>query len=182
MDENFSKYSTEDGITADDTLIIANLIKKKKIKDPEKLNKLAKNNPNEFIEEVKKTAEKGRKEDQELKEKVEILLTRFERMFPKSELPETEPESKFEETAVNRNKLEIPLAIISLSFLSFLLWTFERIFDIDLSSVLNNYFLIKLLLQIMLITSALALIKREKKFWWSTFIGFIIAIFTLIKK
>lgn len=190
LDKNFSLYSAENEITADDTLVVASMIAKKKISNPETLNETAKSNPKEFINDVKNLAEEGRKEDKEIKERVEEFISKFE------EVIKLEKESKLNETRETENKeVEIPestnevksesnmaLIIVSVLFLSFLLWSFEKLFDITSLSELSNWSLIKWIGQLTIILGAAAIKTKNKAFWLGGFVSLILAVIMLLKK
>lgn len=174
LDENFGKFSGNGQITADDTLVVANLIAKKKIDSPEYLVKLAKKDGGKFIKEVKSLAEKGREEEQNLHQKVNQLLEKFEESFNKKEELKVEPSSTSKSS-------EYIIAGLSLALISFILWTFDIILDLNLKSNINNYSLVRILVQVLLISSGIAIVTKNKSFWLGGLISLIIAIVLLMK-
>jgi len=139
LDNNFNRYGAGN-ITADDTLMVASMIAKKKIAEPENLNKLAKSNPENFIQSVKVYAEQGREEEKELKEKLVKVLNSFEAIvnLKREEkidkentiiLQEQNLESKISELKDDnyrlKQKFKNALIIGIIIILSIFLWTFD---------------------------------------------------------
>ncbi len=182
LDNNFSRYNKEHEISADDTLVIANLIAKKRIDHPDDLNKLARKEPDEFIEKVKNLAENGRKEDRELQEHIDDILNKVEEMF---EAQKSQPQKEIiiednVQTSINKSG-KFALASILILFLSFVLWTFDYTFNVGLLEELKNYYLVKVSIQLIIIFGVIAIVWKKRAFWYGGFISLLILIIMLLK-
>jgi hypothetical protein len=183
LDQNFSLYSGENEITADDTLVVASMISKKKIKQPEKLSELAKSNPKEFINSVKNLAEEGRKEDKEIRERVEEFISKFSEVIKLEKESRTSQNSPAEEIHVlSEKRSNLFSIVVSVAFLSFILWSFEKLFDITYFTEFQNWTLAKGVIQLTLILGGAAIKTKNKAFWLSGFISLIIAVIMLLKQ
>ncbi|TRX01379.1 hypothetical protein [Flavobacterium gawalongense] len=190
LDENFNTYGGTE-ITADDTVMVAAMIAKKKILKPEDLNRLAHQNSENFISKVKEYANQGRNEEKEMKEKLEKIFQHLESSFTKQQEKKTDLSSiKVEETNLsevvkdeklekNNRRLKIALLIICVIFVSFFWWTLEIIFGLE---QYKNYYLIKILVQLLLITISLLFFHKEyRSAWITTSIALLIAIMNFSK-
>lgn len=205
LDDNFNAYGGQN-ITADDTIMVASMIAKKKIAKPEELNKVALQNPDNFIATVKEYADKGRKEEKELTDKLEKVLERLEVVFQKHQ--EEKKEKNEKEITVEQNLVptseinNLPIAdtekdqlkrvnkvyrliliTIGISTLSALWWTLEKIFTLPIFASHLNLILIKVLGQVLIATLTLGIFKKDHKpAWITTSIALFIAIITCLKK
>jgi len=190
LDENFNTYGGTE-ITADDTVMVAAMIAKKKILKPEDLNRLAHQNSESFISKVKEYANQGRNEEKEMKEKLEKVLQHLESSFTKQQEKKTDISLiKVEETNIsevvkdeklekNNRMLKIALIVISVIFASFFWWTFELIFGLI---QYDNFYLIKILMQLLIITITLIFFHKEyRPAWITTSIALFIAIINFLK-
>lgn len=196
LDENFNSYAGS-SITADDTVMVASMIASKKINKPEELNKIALKNPDSFISKVKEFADEGRKEEKELKEKIDKLIQHLEESYKKEKeekkevlieqktqvVPEkskVDPDKELLEKA-NR-KLKNSLVFTILIFISIMWWSFDHLLSIPYLISQTNYILIKIVGQLLLITLTLAIFMKEyKPAWITTSVAFIIAFVMLFK-
>lgn len=200
LDENFNSYGGAT-ITADDTVMVASMIANKKINRPDELNKIALQNPENFISKVKEFAEEGRKEEREIKEKLDRILSRLEEAFKKqqeekkeekkevkTEIPppvvieviKEDPEKQILETSNRRLKNILVFTIFS--FISISWWLFDHLVTIDFLTKQTNYILIKLAGQLLLVTLTLAIFRKEyRPAWITTSVAFTIAIIMLLK-
>jgi hypothetical protein len=190
LDENFNTYGGTK-ITADDTVMVAAMIAKKKILRPEELNRLANQDSESFISKVKEYANQGRKEEKEINGNLEKILFHLETSFSKQQekkedflnievveknISEIIKDEKLEKS--NR-KLKIALIIICLLFVSFFWWSLELFLGIQ---HYGNYLLIKILVQALLITLTLLFFYKEyRNTWISTSIAIFIAILNFCK-
>lgn len=198
LDENFNSYGGAT-ITADDTVMVASMIANKKINRPEELNKIALQNPDNFISKVKEFAKTGRKEEREMKEKMDKILSRLEEVYKKQqeEKKEVKSEEKVQIHIVpdppkidtekvtlqqSNRRLKNVLIVTILSFISICWWTFDHLVVIDFLTKQTNYILIKLAGQFLLVTLTLAIFKKElKPAWITTSAAFTIALIMLCK-
>lgn len=195
LDDNFNTYGGSE-ITADDTIMVAAMISKKKIDKPEELNKIALNNPDNFILKVKEYAEQGRAEEKEINEKLDKLLAKLEIVARKPKLEKKEKKENtietevIKETELNINNQHIIssnnpykklLIIVSLAFISFIWWTLDFIININFLTEPQNIIRLKLLVQIFLITVTLSIFcKKLKEVWITGSITLIIAIIAIL--
>jgi hypothetical protein len=199
LDENFNSYGGSK-ITADDTVMVASMIASKKINRPEELNKIALKNPENFISKVKEFADEGRKEERELKEKLDKLILRLEETYKKQnekkeEIKEVIVEEKppvivevFKENpqteilASSNRRLKNYLVFTVFAFISLCWWTFDHLISLPFITNQANYILIKLAGQFLLITLTLLLFMKEyRPAWITTSAAFIIALIMLFK-
>ncbi len=190
LDENFNTYGGTE-INADDTVMVAAMIAKKKILKPEDLNRLAQQNPESFISKVKEYATQGRKEEQEMKVKLEKILQHLETSFSKHqekkieiatiEVKEDNVSKDVKDNKLEKNNRNLRFALITIVilFISFLWWNFEILFGLQ---QYENYYLVKILVQLLFITIILLIFNKElRNVWITTSIALIIAILNFCK-
>ena len=185
LDENFNTYGGTE-ITADDTVMVASMIASKKIIKPEDLNREARQNSDNFIFKVKEFAEKGRKEEREMKEKLDRVLQHLEQTSTKKEtvnqtsINDAVVVSPLEIRLQKLNvRLKIALVFVVLLLFSTFWWIFEPLFDIQ---QYKNFYLIKILVQILLIALTFLVFNKQYRAAWITgSIAIIAALINCIK-
>lgn len=197
LDENFNTYGGE-AITADDTIMVAAMIAKKRIKKPEELNKVALNNPNNFISKVKEYADQGRREEKEMREKLDKILDKLditikrqqaERKQEKVEaipiphiIEEAKPDLEKGRLLSSIKNLRLALFATIMIFISMIWWTFNNLISIDFLANHPNYHLIKIAGQILLVTIGFLFFnKNYRAAWITTSVALIICIIMLTK-
>ncbi|NOT35824.1 MAG: hypothetical protein HOP11_00430 [Saprospiraceae bacterium] len=183
LDDNFNAYGGTT-ISADDTVMVAAMIAKKKISNPEELNKVAQQNPENFISKVKEYADQGRREEKEMNEKIEKMLERLVVTFKKQqevvkeiktetkvpivtvEVPK--PDTEKQSLVLSNQRLRTTLIVFVLLFLSITWWTFDHLITIDFLAQQLNYYLIKIAGQLLLTTITLALFHKSIRAAWVT--------------
>ncbi|MBS1640789.1 MAG: hypothetical protein JSR12_12120 [Bacteroidetes bacterium] len=195
LDENFNTYG-ESNISADDTVMIASMIAKKRIVNPEVLNKIATSNSSHFISEVKSYAERGRQEEKEMTDKLVKVLDKLELVIQKQQADKKEEKNlatqkvekeivevvnPIDKNLIRQNRiLKNSIVVIVLSLVSSFVWTIEKFITIP---IIPNIIIIKALIQFMLITIIFGIYKKSTRTAWiSTTVAFLIAIFMLLKK
>lgn len=181
LDNNFNTYG-DGNLTADDTVMVATLIAKKKIAKPDDLNHLASKDPSKFISKVKDYAEEGRKEEKEIKQKLNKLLEKFDTVIRKEigdkkvdvnqintvTEPTIEVDQEKNQLLKTNKQLKLILISIVLLILSFLWWNYG-FFIVDMisgTSYNENYVLISG--QLFLIAVTLAIFKKDYQGSWIT--------------
>jgi len=196
LDDNFNKFGGTE-ITADDTVMIASMIASKKIPEPEELNTLANNNPDSFIQTVKRYAERGRLEEKVIQEKLIKVLNTFEDVVKLKREEKAEKESNLIESETNyereierlkfrnatlKSNFKITIVIITVSVITIFLWTFDLMLKADNYHIIKNYLYIKLIIQGLLITFPCAIFNKQyKTAWISGTIALILGLITLLK-
>jgi hypothetical protein len=188
LDENFNAYAGST-ITADDAVMVASMIARKKINNPETLNRLASGDSDNFISAVKEYADRGRKEEKELNEKLKKIIdlafskinTRVEEKPIQQEVvgntENTVSEKEYELVLRKNLLLTRIIALAGFTLLSFLWWQFESIFNVSFIQPGARYFFYKLIGQLFMITATLALTtKTYRAAWITTSVAFLIAL------
>ena len=191
LDRNFNTYG-DGNLTADDTVMVATLIAKKKIEKPEELNILAHNDSSTFISKVKGYAEEGRKEEKEIQKKLDRLLEKLDIVVRKDienkkvqsnqPLKVSEGHSPTDQEKINlqlsNRRLKGLLIIIVLFFISFIWWTYgSNLLELGISVEFDTR-LPLILGQLLLITLTLALFEvKYKTAWITTSVAILLAFF-----
>ena len=197
LDENFNSYGGST-ITADDTVMVASMIANKRIIKPEELNKIALQNPESFISKVKEFADEGRREEKEMKEKLDKILSHLEVEFKRQQeekkelkmeipIPVVVEESKIdiekENLLKSNRRLKNLLLIIGFVFISLAWWIFDHLITVEFLASQINYVLIKIAGQLLLVTFALTIFnKHYRPAWITTSVALMIALIMLFKR
>jgi cytidylate kinase len=183
LDDNFNAYGGT-AITADDTIMVASMIAKKRIDRPEELNKIALQNPDNFISKVKDFADQGRREEKEMQEKLQKILERLDIRLQRyqekrkqlsnevsirstvTEQPKLDTEKQ--KLQISNQRLRTGLIAAALIIVSMIWWAFDHLFPVPHLLQQPNYFLLKVVGQLLLITLTAALFFRTYRASWIT--------------
>lgn len=172
------------------------MIARKKIIEPDELNKLANKNSLSFIQSVKAYADEGRQEEKIIEEKLIAVLNNFEHLVKLKQEEKAVKETKAIESETNyekeieklkednkilKEKFKRTTIISVIVIISIVWWAFDYFSSTNYYHI-KNYVFIKIVIQGMLITLSCAIFtKQNRTSWISGTIAFFIALITLIK-
>jgi hypothetical protein len=198
LDDNFNAYGGT-AITADDTIMVAAMIAKKRIDRPDELNKIALQSPDSFISKVKDFADQGRREEKEMQEKLQKILERLDTIFDRqqkekkqstiethvttsvSEQPK--PDAEKQELQISNQRLRARLIAAAVIIVSMIWWAFDHLIAMPLLSQQPNYHHLKVVGQLLIITLTSAIFfKTYRASWITTTVALTICLVMLCKR
>lgn len=195
LDDNFNAYGGTT-ITADDTIMVASMIAKKRITKPEELNKVALQSPDNFISKVKDFADQGRREEKEMKEKLDKILERLDITFNRQQeerkqeivappviVEEPKPDIAIQSLESANKNLRIALFATIVIFVSIIWWSFDHLVSIEFLVNHPNYYLVKIAGQVLLVTIGFFFFNMNyRAAWITTSVALLICILMLSKQ